>query len=110
MKTIVAAAIVLLLFVTTPSAQTARGPVNVKDIVELELLTHTEVSDKIHKEGKTPVLIIAGDADGVTLEHYVDMFRLLGGGEMGDTGKPLSASRLAILPGTSHTAVISSRA
>jgi pimeloyl-ACP methyl ester carboxylesterase len=55
---------------------------------------------------KMPVLIIAGDADGVTLEHYVEMLRLLGGGEMGDTGKPLTASRLAILPATSHTALI----
>jgi pimeloyl-ACP methyl ester carboxylesterase len=55
---------------------------------------------------KTPVLLIFGDADGYTLEHAVAMFRLLGGGVMGDTGKPLPASRLAILPATSHTAVI----
>ena len=55
---------------------------------------------------KTPVLIIAGDADGSTLEHTVSLFRLLGGGVMGDMGKPLPASRLAILPATSHTAVI----
>lgn len=55
---------------------------------------------------KTPVLIIAGDADVVTLEHVVAMFRLLGGGAMGDMGKPLAQSRLAILPASSHTAVI----
>ena len=55
---------------------------------------------------KTPVLIIAGDADVVTLEHSVALFRLLGGGVMGDMGKPLPGSRLAILPATSHTAVI----
>ncbi|WDZ79634.1 alpha/beta hydrolase (plasmid) [Ensifer adhaerens] len=55
---------------------------------------------------KAPVLIIAGDADVATLEHNVALFRLLGGGAMGDMGKPLSASRLAILPATSHTAVI----
>lgn len=55
---------------------------------------------------KTPVLIITGDADGATLEHSVAMFRLLGGGGMGDMGKPLPASRLAVLPATSHTAVI----
>ena len=55
---------------------------------------------------KTPVLIIAGDADVATLEHSVAMFRLLGGGVMGDMGKPLPASRLAVLPATSHTAVI----
>ena len=55
---------------------------------------------------KTPVLLIAGDADVATLEHVVAMFRLLGGGAMGDMGKPLAASRLAVLPATSHTAVI----
>jgi pimeloyl-ACP methyl ester carboxylesterase len=55
---------------------------------------------------KVPVLIIAGDADVATLEHQVAMFRLLGGGVMGDMGKPLPASRLAVMPATSHTAVI----
>ena len=34
------------------------------------------------------------------------VLHLLGGGAMGDMGKPLAASRLAILPATSHTAVI----
>jgi pimeloyl-ACP methyl ester carboxylesterase len=55
---------------------------------------------------QAPVLLIAGDADVVTLEHTVAMFRLLGGGVIGDMGQPLPASRLAILPATSHTAVI----
>jgi pimeloyl-ACP methyl ester carboxylesterase len=55
---------------------------------------------------KAPVLIITGDADVATLEHSVALFRLLGGGVMGDMGEPLPASRLAVLPATSHTAVI----
>jgi hypothetical protein len=55
---------------------------------------------------KTPVLIITGDADVATLEHSAAMFRLLGGGGMGDMGKPLPASRLAVIPVTAHTAVI----
>lgn len=55
---------------------------------------------------KLPVLLIAGDSDVATLEHTVAMFRLLGGGGMGDMGAPLGAARLAILPATSHTAVI----
>jgi pimeloyl-ACP methyl ester carboxylesterase len=55
---------------------------------------------------ETPVLIITGDADVATLEHAVTMFRLLGGGVMGDMGKPLPPSRLAMMPATSHTAVI----
>ncbi|MBB6096397.1 pimeloyl-ACP methyl ester carboxylesterase [Povalibacter uvarum] len=58
------------------------------------------------KSLKTPVLIITGDADVATLEHSVALFRLLGGGVMGDMGKPLPASRLAVMPATSHTAVI----
>lgn len=58
------------------------------------------------KQLKVPVLIIAGDADMMTLEHLVSMFRLLGGGMAGDMGNPLSASRLAILPASSHTAVV----
>ena len=59
---------------------------------------------------KAPVLIITGDADVMTLEHSVAMFHLLGGGGMGDMGKPLPASRLAVLPATSHTAVITQTA
>jgi pimeloyl-ACP methyl ester carboxylesterase len=55
---------------------------------------------------KAPTLIISGDADAATLEHSVAMFRLLGGGIMGDMGQPLPASRLAIMPATAHTAVI----
>lgn len=55
---------------------------------------------------RSPVLVIAGDSDVVTLEHEVAFFKLLGGGVMGDMGTPLAASRLAILPATSHTAVI----
>ena len=58
------------------------------------------------KKLKTPVLVIAGDADGMTLEHAVSFFTLLGGGVMGDMGKPLAASRLAVMPATAHTAVI----
>jgi pimeloyl-ACP methyl ester carboxylesterase len=55
---------------------------------------------------KLPVLIITSDYDVATLEHSVAMFRLLGGAGMGDMGKPLPPVRLAVLPATSHTAVI----
>lgn len=53
-----------------------------------------------------PVLVISGDADIATLDHTVELFRLLGGGVMGDMGEPLPDARLAILPASSHTAVI----
>ena len=49
----------------------------------------------------TPMLIVAGDADGVTAEHAVNLFKLRGGGQMGDLSG-LPESQLAILPGTTH--------
>lgn len=76
----------------------------VKKLIQLEKEPMAWEADV--KALKTPVLIIAGDADVATLEHTVALFRLLGGGAMGDMGKPLAASRLAFLPATSHTAVI----
>lgn len=54
---------------------------------------------------KSPMFIIVGDADGVTHEHALDMFRLKGGGEFGDISG-LSDSRLAILPATTHTGLL----
>jgi pimeloyl-ACP methyl ester carboxylesterase len=48
-----------------------------------------------------PTLLIFGDSDVVTLEHATALFRLLGGGVMGDLAG-LPASQLAVLPGTTH--------
>ena len=48
-----------------------------------------------------PTMIILGDSDGVTLEHAVQFFRLLGGGVMGDL-EGMPRSQLAVLPATSH--------
>ncbi len=79
-------------------------PALVKKLIQLEKEPMAWEEDV--RAMNTPVLIISGDADAATLEHSVAMFRLLGGGAMGDMGKPLPASRLAILPATSHTAVI----
>lgn len=76
----------------------------VKKLIQLEKEPMAWEADV--KTLKAPVLIIAGDADVATLEHNVALFRLLGGGAMDDMGKPLAVSRLAILPATSHTAVI----
>jgi pimeloyl-ACP methyl ester carboxylesterase len=50
---------------------------------------------------ETPTMIVVGDADVVRLEHAVEMFRLLGGGAMGDLAG-LPESRLVVLPGTAH--------
>lgn len=48
-----------------------------------------------------PVLVIVGDSDAVQLEHAVALFKLLGGGVMGDLAG-LPKSQLAVLPGTTH--------
>src|SRR5215212_10108000 len=48
-----------------------------------------------------PTLLIIGDSDIVRPEHAVEMFRLLGGGVMGDLAG-LPNSQLAVLPGTTH--------
>ena len=86
----------------------APNPDGFRGVVEkLIALEHEPMAwEEEVKALKTPILIIAGDADVSTLEHNVALFRLLGGGDMGDMGSPLSSSRLAILPATSHTAVI----
>lgn len=51
-----------------------------------------------------PVLVVLGDADIIRPEHAVEMFRLLGGGVVGDLVE-LPPCRLAILPATSHTGI-----
>jgi pimeloyl-ACP methyl ester carboxylesterase len=48
-----------------------------------------------------PTMIVLGDADGVRLEHAVELFRLRGGGAMGDLSG-LPPAQLAVLPGTTH--------
>ena len=48
-----------------------------------------------------PTLLIIGDSDAIRLEHAVEMFKLLGGGVMGDLAG-LPKSQLAVLPGTVH--------
>ncbi len=52
-----------------------------------------------------PMLFIHGDADGVRLAHVTEMFRLKGGEIHGDI-RPRSASRLAILPNTTHVTLM----
>jgi pimeloyl-ACP methyl ester carboxylesterase len=54
---------------------------------------------------KAPTLLIIGDSDIVRPEHAVEMFRLLGGGVMGDLAG-LPNSQLAILPGTTHVTLV----
>ena len=61
-------------------------------------------ADKL-RATKAPMFFIHGDADGVRLEHIAEMFRLKGGEVHGDM-RPRSASRLAILPDTTHVTLM----
>src|SRR5262249_49020906 len=54
---------------------------------------------------KAPMFFIHGDADGVRLDHIAEMFRLKGHEIHGDL-QPRSASRLAILPNTTHVTLM----
>src|SRR5262245_55639135 len=62
MKKILALAVIPALVPAAAFTQTA-STVNVKDNVDIEMLTHTEISDKIHKEGKTSVIIANGGTE-----------------------------------------------
>ena len=57
--------------------------------------------DENIREIEAPTMIVVGDADAIRLEHAVELFRLLGGGAMGDLAG-LPESRLVVLPGTAH--------
>lgn len=61
-------------------------------------------ADKL-KATTAAMFFIHGDADGIRFEHIAEMFRLKGGGTHGDMG-PRSASRLAILPNTTHVTLM----
>jgi len=59
MKTTVA----LIAALTVSAAPGFAQQPDVRDIVELEMLTHTELHDKIHNEGMTSVLVVTGGTE-----------------------------------------------
>ncbi len=75
-------------------------PEFVKHVIAMASRPYDLGADKL-KATKAPIFFIHGDADGVRLEHISEMFRLKGGDVFGDM-LPRSASRLAILPNTTH--------
>ena len=79
-------------------------PKFVKRLVATAAKGHDLGADKL-KATTAPMFFIHGDADGIRLEHIEEMFRLKGGGTHGDLG-PRSASRLAILPDTTHVTLM----
>jgi len=76
----------------------------VKRLVATATKGHDLGADEL-KATTAPMFFIHGDADGIRLEHIEEMFRLKGGGPYGDLG-PRSASRLAILPDTTHVTLM----
>src|SRR5271166_4930039 len=76
----------------------------VKRVLATASKGHDFGADKL-KATTAPMFFIHGDADGVRLEHVAEMFRLKGGEIHGDLG-PRSASRLAILPNTTHVTLM----
>jgi pimeloyl-ACP methyl ester carboxylesterase len=79
-------------------------PKLVKRLLAAYATGHDISADQL-KATTAPMFFIHGDADGVRLEHVAEMFRLKGGGIHGDI-RPRSASRLAILPGTTHVTLM----
>jgi pimeloyl-ACP methyl ester carboxylesterase len=76
----------------------------VKRVIAMDLKPYDFGADKL-KATKAPMFFIHGDADGVRLEHISEMFRLKGDEIFGDM-RPRSASRLAILPNTTHVTLM----
>ena len=76
----------------------------VKRVISMDLKPYDFGAEKL-KATQAPMLFIHGDADGVRLDHIAEMFRLKGGEIMGDM-RPRSASRLAILPDTTHVTLM----
>ncbi|WP_280219450.1 alpha/beta fold hydrolase [Nocardia neocaledoniensis] len=77
-------------------------PQLVARVLDHDLNGMPSVSPEAARTVTAPTLTIIGDSDIVRPEHSVEMFRLFGGGVMGDTPAGLPDAQLAILPGTSH--------
>jgi pimeloyl-ACP methyl ester carboxylesterase len=79
-------------------------PQLVEKVKELDKNLHDWLPEDI-RSIQAPTLLIIGDSDIVRPEHVVEIFRLLGGGVVGDN-VGLPPSRLAILPGTTHVSLV----
>lgn len=85
-------------------------PTFVRQIAGLEEVDY-RIPDVAVRAIDDKTMIIVGDADGVELNHAIELFRLRGGGDAATaargflTGPP--RARLAILPATSHAGLLS---
>lgn len=76
----------------------------VKRVISMDLKPYDFGAEKL-KATQAPMFFIHGDADGVRLDHIAEMFRLKGDEIMGDI-RPRGASRLAVLPNTTHVTLM----
>jgi pimeloyl-ACP methyl ester carboxylesterase len=76
----------------------------VKRVIAMDLKPYDFGAEKL-KATRAPMFFIHGDADGVKLDHIAEMFRLKGDEIHGDL-RPRSASRLAVLPNTTHVTLM----
>ncbi|MGE0128812.1 MAG: alpha/beta fold hydrolase [Blastocatellales bacterium] len=76
----------------------------VKHVIAMASKPYDFGADRL-KATKAPIFFIHGDADGVRIEHISEMYRLKGGEVHGDM-QPRPASRLAILPNTTHVTLM----
>jgi pimeloyl-ACP methyl ester carboxylesterase len=79
-------------------------PAFIKRVISMDLKPYDFGAEKL-KATQAPMFFIHGDADGVRVDHIAEMFRLKGDEIMGDM-RPRSASRLAILPDTTHVTLM----
>ena len=73
-------------------------------LAKVQAMELPEITPQAISAIDVPILLVIGDSDIVTPEHAVAMFRLLGGGVLGDLA-PMPPTQFAVLPGTSHIGV-----
>lgn len=83
-------------------------PAFVKHVIASVAKPYDFGAEKI-KATKAPMFFIHGDADGVRFEHIAEMYGLKGGGNIHGDMQPRSASRLVILPDTTHVTLMNQR-
>jgi pimeloyl-ACP methyl ester carboxylesterase len=84
-------------------------PVLVEELRALDASNYSTPEEAVRRiDDKT--MIIVGDADGVELEHAIELFKLRGGGDRKAAAEGFLSeaprARLAILPGTSHIGIM----
>jgi len=93
-------------FEHTPDAKAFDSYLEKMKVLNIE---DQNISDAQVRSFPAKTMVIIGDADGVTLEHAVAMFKLRGGGDESAAASGMlqktPAARLVILPATSHIGI-----